>query len=352
MAETIKDLMTPLADAVRYITDEKSKMSVSDMTLGLQKKQEDWDFYKKLINYEPYYKTIEIPEKLQKINFGLPVWYSGQPISITAKGLVELPSGFCVNCSNLTKVLVPNVKKIGRGAFSQSSFQEDGEYDFSNVETLEYRCFDNSYVYEGFISDNTFPKLKNLDPNSFINLRSASPLSISLNNIEFVQIKSFQNANVGSFSSTSANSINAYAFLDCKKLTSINIPNVDYINDFAFWNCIELPEISLPKCTRLGHDKGYVFQNCPKLKKITFGAETENFSIYYLGASNNLENIIFLKQTIPPNLITENPFPTTKLQAIYVPDEAVDAYKTATNWVTYADYIKPLSEYTEEAPAE
>ena len=28
---------------------------------------------------------------------------------------------------------------------------------------------------------------------------------------------------------------------------------------------------------------------------------------------------------------------------IYVPDQLVDAYKTATNWVTYADQIKPIS---------
>lgn len=30
---------------------------------------------------------------------------------------------------------------------------------------------------------------------------------------------------------------------------------------------------------------------------------------------------------------------------IYVPDELVDSYKAATNWTTYAAYIKPLSEY-------
>ena len=32
---------------------------------------------------------------------------------------------------------------------------------------------------------------------------------------------------------------------------------------------------------------------------------------------------------------------------IYVPNESVDTYKTATNWSTYADIIKPLSEYVE-----
>ena len=32
---------------------------------------------------------------------------------------------------------------------------------------------------------------------------------------------------------------------------------------------------------------------------------------------------------------------------VYVPDELVDAYKTATNWVAFADQIKPISELEE-----
>jgi hypothetical protein len=34
--------------------------------------------------------------------------------------------------------------------------------------------------------------------------------------------------------------------------------------------------------------------------------------------------------------------------AIYVPDDKVEALKVATNWSTFADIIKPLSEYVEE----
>mgnify|MGYP000472681990 CR=1 FL=1 len=30
---------------------------------------------------------------------------------------------------------------------------------------------------------------------------------------------------------------------------------------------------------------------------------------------------------------------------IYVPDDSVEAYKTATNWSNYADRIRPISEY-------
>ena len=33
---------------------------------------------------------------------------------------------------------------------------------------------------------------------------------------------------------------------------------------------------------------------------------------------------------------------------VYVPDDMVDTYKTATNWAVYADQIKPISELPEE----
>lgn len=37
-------------------------------------------------------------------------------------------------------------------------------------------------------------------------------------------------------------------------------------------------------------------------------------------------------------------FSNTLLSVIYVPDTAVDAYKSADGWSDYADLIKPLSE--------
>lgn len=37
---------------------------------------------------------------------------------------------------------------------------------------------------------------------------------------------------------------------------------------------------------------------------------------------------------------------------IYVPDESVDAYMTATNWSELADRIKPMSEFLIDFPNE
>lgn len=59
----------------------------------------------------------------------------------------------------------------------------------------------------------------------------------------------------------------------------------------------------------------------------------------------NLLAIIILA-TIPFSL-SSGALNETKNCPIYVPDEAVDAYKTATNWAAYADRIKPISEKPE-----
>jgi hypothetical protein len=54
------------------------------------------------------------------------------------------------------------------------------------------------------------------------------------------------------------------------------------------------------------------------------------------------------RATNPP-IITTYTFDSTQISteegAIYVPDESVETYKSATNWSIYADQIKPLSEY-------
>jgi hypothetical protein len=50
-------------------------------------------------------------------------------------------------------------------------------------------------------------------------------------------------------------------------------------------------------------------------------------------------------RTTPPTLANKNAFNNiNSICKIYVPDASVTAYKTATNWVTYADYIYPMSE--------
>jgi hypothetical protein len=62
------------------------------------------------------------------------------------------------------------------------------------------------------------------------------------------------------------------------------------------------------------------------------------------GLCDNLDVVI---EAVNPPVLYSTSFATTKNFTIYVPDASVNAYKSAEYWSTYADKIKPLSEYQE-----
>jgi len=51
-----------------------------------------------------------------------------------------------------------------------------------------------------------------------------------------------------------------------------------------------------------------------------------------------------MRATTPPTLVNINAFGNQNGAPIYVPDESVDDYKEATNWVDLADRIFPMSD--------
>lgn len=109
-----------------------------------------------------------------------------------------------------------------------------------------------------------------------------------------------------------------HTFQGCLNL--VNVPVIpsgvtDMTSTFqACFNLVNAPEI--PNSVT---SMNYIFFGCPILKEVTF------------------------LHTTPPSY--NNIFSVgSKLESIYVPDESVDAYKTATGWSEFASKFKPLSE--------
>lgn len=69
----------------------------------------------------------------------------------------------------------------------------------------------------------------------------------------------------------------------------------------------------------------------------------EQNGLRYLGSSQAV-SVIF-EDKVPPTMLGDNTTGTTVIR-IYVPDESVNAYKTAQYWSDLASKIHPLSEYT------
>jgi hypothetical protein len=88
--------------------------------------------------------------------------------------------------------------------------------------------------------------------------------------------------------------------------------------------------------------KSFIWVSMPT-RAIEFGEKLESVESIFK-SMRALDTVIFHSKT-PPHMI--NNIGNASNYTIYVPDESVEAYKSATNWSNHADRIKPLSEYVE-----
>jgi hypothetical protein len=189
----------------------------------------------------------------------------------------------------------------------------------------------------------------------------------------------------------SAKTIEKSAFEQLSQLTSVNIPMVTEIQTFAFNNCEALTSLSMEEVTRIEscafQSSGLQSVYAPKLKVIDGDAFNQSKALKSF-VSETLEEImavgnygpfagapiglidlstvhtisgqrsilygiqraaaVIFRSNTPPSLETANNLYTPNVGVkFYVPDDAVEAYKTAENWSAWASIIHPLSEYME-----
>lgn len=132
--------------------------------------------------------------------------------------------------------------------------------------------------------------------------------------------------------------------LRATQITSLHCENVTSVGGEAVRQCNYLTNVYLPKCTNLS---GYSFGICPLLERVELGAMT-NIRAYDFYNCSSLTTLIIRTTTKVCSLANVSAFTGSGIANgtgyIYVPDDFVDSYKTATNWSTYAAQIKGLSE--------
>lgn len=137
---------------------------------------------------------------------------------------------------------------------------------------------------------------------------------ISLSNYTVIDNAAFYNCSglTNVIIGTSVTSIKGRAFYNCSGLTSITIPNsVTIIFIGAFGGCSGLTSVTIPDSVT-AIDIG-VFSGCSGLKTVKISA-------------------------INPPTLGSNAFDTS-IEKIIVPKSAINAYKSAAGWSTYADKI-------------
>ena len=156
-------------------------------------------------------------------------------------------------------------------------------------------------------------------------------------------------------------SIGSNCFWKCSKLENINLDNVVSLGGKAFAETAISGEFNLPNLVGIGGSAlantnitkliapnvttigSYGLSECSKLEVVDLEQITtfDQFAFYNCSALKAL----VCRNATPPTFGSLMLYGTTNQLIIYVPDGAVDAYKEASGWTSFASRIKPLSEY-------
>lgn len=183
-------------------------------------------------------------------------------------------------------------------------------YSNSRIKSVGYRVF-----YHSTLEEIDLPNVTSIGSEAF--MYAGALTSINIPNVTMIDTQTFRY---------------------CYALTSINITNVTRINSGGFNECHLLPKIDLPKITYIDYA---AFYNCYSLKKVII---RQSDSVCSLSSTNAFSYCYHILGTVNSKYNPDG----LKDGYIYVPDALVEDYKVATNWSTYADQIKPLSELVEE----
>ena len=137
----------------------------------------------------------------------------------------------------------------------------------------------------------------------------------------------------------------------CTNLTEYDLRNITYItggsgtsksdNAAPFYGT-KIRELNLPNLTRVG---SYCFRGMSSLQKIVIGTDFTTISSAY--AFTYSRGSILINTLVPATGSKLNRNGVFGTPYIYVPDEVVDDYKAVPAFATWANYIRPMSEYVE-----
>lgn len=293
--------------------------------------------------------------KVKKLNLGALVKmpncdsnsknFGDRPVlqELSAPKVVSIPSYSFYDYTSLSHVDMnwSGITVIGQRVFQNCTSLSLGELNFDNLTSLGTNAF-----YGTKIRKITFKKLESFPDGVSSGTSGLFGDKDTLEEVVIAENAIRINAHVfnGYTALTKCNLpksievINTSAFNGVPALFVVDLPNLKTLTAGVFTNsgCVEVKDLGA--ITSLGDG---VWRYCKSLKYAILPETLTSMSAYTFGDCNAMEYVIC--RAVTPPTIGVNNFNGT--YPIYVPDESVEAYKTATNWSQYSDRIYPISIY-------
>lgn len=244
-----------------------------------------------------------------------------------------------------------NIKRLRSGAFQNTKIKR---VDCPNVINLPSRLFSSCSE----LLEVNLPKATDGAASDYAFYYCVSLTKVNLPLLKYIGRHTFNYTHsLKEINLPSLIKCNSYGFSMAKGAQKINVPLLEYIDDYGFQNCNSLVEITLPSLCCISGVR--VFEDDSMLKKVDlpiFGNNTNsNYSNSgtfqsgtFIGCSS-LDTLILRNSSKIAKLGNKNAFNTTPIAKgtgyIYVPAALIDEYKTATNWVTFADQFRAIEDY-------
>lgn len=318
--------------------------------------------------------SVTINADIEKIGAnafeGLKISQLALPTSVT-----DIDVYAFTNCSELKRFSIPNsVVTLGVHAFDGcESLEEvtigDGlekipDYCFlgcvnmktivlgDNVKTLSASAFKNCVSLETI---SQMAHVEKIGPECFMGCVKLSSIALS-KNAQIIDESAFSGCiNLSEVDMAEGlTTINNYAFKNCESLKQLYIPSsVAKVFDHVFDGCTNLQTVRFGSAnseteTSIG---AYTFTSCINLRSLFFGSNIKSIGIYNYNNVGKLDSIVSYS-LVPPSVdvrtfedylhfaYTDSIYEHTTL---YVPSEALDAYKSHEVWKKFFN-IKALEE--------
>ena len=142
------------------------------------------------------------------------------------------------------------------------------------------------------------------------------------------------------FLSEEMTSIGDYAFSNCTKLAAIAIPeSVTSIGYRAFYRCSKLATATITEYSQLTSIGYAAFESCSKLTDITIPWGVTSIGEYAFFSCKKLSSITCYAATPPTIGGVSTFYSVDKSIPVYVPDYAVEAYRSAKHWSEFTWFI-------------